>query len=74
MLPEKTNPKWKKLLTGEINHNFKSIPAAMMVSRLKREIKKNDSPEHAKKLIEEVYNFFSKFEVILTEDIKVIFK
>jgi hypothetical protein len=73
MLPSKNDIKWKQLVTGKIQHDFKSIPAGMMVSRHKRETSRNGSDENVIRLAEEAYNFFAKFEKILQEDIKAIF-
>jgi hypothetical protein len=73
MLPSKNDIKWKLLVTGKIDHNFKSIPAGMMFSRHKREFSRNSSEENITLLVDEAYNFFSKFEKILQEDIKAIF-
>ena len=74
MVPLKTNDKWKSLVSGELDHNFKCVPAGLMLSRLKREAKKDNSSSNINILIDEAYNFFIKYESILTEDIKQIFK
>lgn len=74
MLPPKSNPIWEKLVKGDISHNFKSFPASMMLSRHKRLITRDNSQQTMLKLIDEVYEFFSKYESILEDDIKSIFK
>jgi hypothetical protein len=74
MVPLRTNEKWKALVSGEMNHSFKCVPAGLMLSRLKRESQKDNSMTNINNLIDEAYNFFIKYESILTEDIKEIFK
>ena len=74
MVPLKTNENWKSLVSGALNHSFKCVPAGLMFSRLKREAIKDNSSTNINKLIEEAYNFFIKYESILTDDIKEIFK
>lgn len=74
MLPDISNPKWGSLLKGEINHNFSSVPASLITSRLRREIQKNSSEENLKKCVTELYNFLKKYETVFTNDINEIFK
>ena len=73
MLPSKNDMKWKLLVSGKIDHNFKSVPAALMISRHKREISKDGSAENVLLHVNEAYDFFQKFEKILQDDIKAIF-
>ncbi len=73
MLPQKTDEKWKLLVTGKIEHNFKCVPAGLMLSRVKRDILRDDSDGNIIKHIEEAYVFFQRYESILQDDIKAIF-
>lgn len=74
MVPAKTHEKWRALVTGELNHSFKSVPAALMFSGFKREARRDGSPENIKRLIEKAYAFFVKYEGMLAGDIRAIFK
>jgi len=74
MLPPKEDPRWSGLLTESIPHQFKTVVAGLCVSRLRREIKQNAGPLAMKKAIDEIYEFFKKYEAILQEDISAIFK
>ncbi len=74
MLPDKNNKKWISLVKGEIKHDFKVISASMLISRLSRHIKKNDTQEAINDSINEAYEFFKKYENIFQEDINEIFK
>ncbi len=73
MLPAKGDPRWKSLVTGKTGHSFRSVPAGLMISRVARLTQRDASSEHVSQRIEEVHAFFTKFESILTEDIKAIF-
>lgn len=73
MIPPKTDRRWEVLVTGKINSNFKCLPLGMMISRQKREFQKDNSKEEIRKLVDEAYSFFVKFESILQDDIKSIF-
>ena len=75
MLPDKNHPNWISLLKGDINHNFKSISASMMLSRLERQLKRdNYTKEAMSNCIDEAYEFFKKFQTLFEEDLKEIFK
>jgi len=65
---------WEHLISGKLEYNFKCVPAGLMFSRLKREFGKNSSQDNVRKLIDEAYDFFIKYESILGDDIKQIFK
>ena len=73
MIPQKTDGKWKLLVTGKIEHNFKCVPAGLMLSTVKRDIQRDGSTENINKHIEETYVFFQRYEKILQDDIKAIF-
>lgn len=74
MLPPKSDPKWQQLVCGELNHPFKAFVGAMCVSRIVRFVQKEGTtPEAIELAIDDIHTFFSKLEVALTDDIKVIF-
>jgi hypothetical protein len=73
MLPPKTDQKWEKLATGEIDHEFKLLAAGLMMSRLRREIKGNATPATIRKCVDEEYAFFQKYESIMHDDIAALF-
>ncbi len=74
MIPLKTDKKWKEIVSGELKHDFKCLPAGMMIARHKREFEKDSSPQNLNKLIDEAYDFFIRFEEVLAEDTSVLFK
>ncbi len=73
MIPQRSDKKWELLVTGKIKHNFKCVPAGLMLSRVKREIQKDNSAENISKYIDEALLFFQRYETILQDDIKAIF-
>lgn len=73
MLPPKTDFKWKQLLIGEMNYQFKAVAAGLIVSRLSRSVKQDTSTENINKCIDEVYTFFIKYEKVFKDDIEAIF-
>ena len=73
MIPSKSDGGWAKLVKGEVQYSLKSVPAGLMVSRMKRETAANDDPATLRRCIDEVYGFFEKYETILHDDIANIF-
>lgn len=71
MLPDKSDKRWKQLVRGDFNHQFKSVPAGMCVARNIRAIQQNE--QSIEQSVEEVYTFFSKYEPILQDDISAVF-
>lgn len=74
MLPPKEDPRWSGLLTESAPHQFKAVVAGLCVSRLRREIKQNADPAAMKAALDEIYDFFKKYEAILQDDISAVFK
>ena len=73
MIPSKSDVKWGKLVKGEVQHSLKSVPAGLMLSRLKREVMTNSDQATMQRCVDEIYTFFEKYESILGEDIARIF-
>ena len=73
MIPSPLDSKWRDLINGVIKHNFKCVPAGLMLARLNRESKKDNSVANLEKLVNEAHAFFNKYEKILMDDVKAIF-
>ncbi|MBK8800596.1 MAG: hypothetical protein IPN71_00790 [Fibrobacteres bacterium] len=59
---------------GTFSHSFRLMPAGMCVSRNLRAIKlEGGRPEIVENAIEDVHAFFSKYEPIMSDDLKAIF-
>jgi hypothetical protein len=74
MLPSKADPRWTKLVTGELPYDFKTVAASMMLSRLKRSIQSDASPGNVSACVAEFMAFAEKYESLLAADFAVIFK
>jgi hypothetical protein len=74
MLPPKSHPRLRQLVTGEYSYSFQVFAGSMCVSRNLREVQKSSgSPEAVAAAIDDVYAFFTKFESVLAADLKAIF-
>ncbi len=74
MLPPKSHPAWKRLVTGELTHAFQLVSAGMCVSRNVRAVQaQGKSPQAVDAAVEEVRAFFQRYENILQNDITRIF-
>jgi hypothetical protein len=74
MLPPIEDPRWNELLSGKIQHQFRSVPAGLMFSRLRRQLESDGSPSAIQRCKLEARAFFEKYEIILADDIAAIFK
>ena len=70
-VPSKQHDGWTRLVSGKLEHEFSSVPAAMLMSRLRRDCAKD--PKRIASLIDEAYGFFVKYETVLAGDITQIF-
>lgn len=73
MLPGKIDPRWRRIVTGEVNYKFKSVPAAMCAFRLTSAVRRNGSPKVIEASIDELHTFFTKYESVLKDDIAGLF-
>jgi hypothetical protein len=74
MIPPKSHPRFKQLVTGEFSHSFQVFAGSMCISRNLREVQKSGgSPQAVAAAIDDVYAFFVKFESVLAADLKAIF-
>ena len=72
MIPSESHPTWARLVKGEINHNFAPASAGMLFFNLRLKYKKDSSSLN--ECIQEARRFFDKYQGILAEDIKKLFK
>ena len=73
MIASKEDPKWTALLSGQLQHQFQLASAAMIVSRCQRQVLRDPSPQTLNKNLDELYAFFTKFENVVSDDLKAIF-
>jgi hypothetical protein len=72
MIPSESHPAWARLITGEIDHQFGPASAGMLFFNLRRRHK--GDPSTLRACISEARAFFQKYERILENDVKQIFK
>jgi hypothetical protein len=73
MIPPLDDQRWDELLTGRKQHQFRSVPAGLMFSRLRRQLESDGSPSSFDRCRLEARAFFEKYEKILADDITAIF-
>ena len=66
---DKNDPKWKKLLDGEIKKEFKLVAAGLCVSRNQREYRMDHTPATLSKCVDDLIAFFSKYEKLVSDDL-----
>jgi hypothetical protein len=73
MIMPKDDPRWMALLRGQIQHQFKFVAAAMMVSKCQRLVIFDSSPQNVDKTLNDLYAYFTKFENMVKDDLNTIF-
>jgi len=71
MIPPKTAPCWKALLTGQTPAKFKMAALAMCVARNQRQALQD--PASLDKCVDEVHLFCTKFERLVEQELNVVF-
>ncbi len=72
MIPAKQHETWRALVTGKMKHQFKSVPAGLMLARIGRDYAR--APGNLGALVDELHAFFVKYEAVLEDDIQQVFK
>ena len=50
------------------------MPASILLERIVRSTQDDNSPENIQQCVEETYNFFVRYKVILSKDINQLFE
>lgn len=50
------------------------MPASILLERIVRSTQDDDSPENIQQCVEETYNFFVRYKLILSKDINQLFE
>ena len=74
MVMPKTDPRWKSLVEGKITHEFKSVSGSLMLSRITRGYIAEPTAANLENGIAEAISFFTKYETLFADDLKIIFK
>lgn len=74
MIPHKSSDIWKLLVTGKKKCRCNLVPASILLERIVRSTQDDDSPENIQQCVEETYNFFVRYKLILSKDINQLFE
>ena len=73
MLPKKNHAIWIELVTGQCGYRCQAVPASMMLARVIRSAQRDSSPENVQRCVNEIHDFFTRYERVLQQDINAIF-
>ena len=71
MIPALHHPSWEKLIKGEIKHKFTNAAASMLFFHLQAQYRRD--PRKIEEQIAQARAFFTKYEKILADEIRVLF-
>jgi hypothetical protein len=71
---EKSNKKWKDLVTGKILLQTDNLGLQMFLKRTTTKFAIEASPAEVDKAVAEIYSFFLKYERILQKELAIISK
>lgn len=70
MIPDKSHPVWKKVVFGQKPLTSSQLGLQMLLKRISTRITPASPAADVQAAIEELHNFFTKFERILVDEIK----
>jgi hypothetical protein len=73
MIPAKNDPRWTKFLRGLNTIQASNLQTRMMLSRIKLKIGSNPTDETKKEVIASAWEFFTKNQATVADDIQKIF-
>lgn len=71
MIPAASDPRWAKLVKGEVSYQYKFLALKIVLTRLQQKAKQNEAEVPA--AVKELTEFFTKHQALLADDIKMIF-
>ena len=73
MIPPKSDPKWTKFLNNLGNIVVTELPTRMLLNRIKMKVLFDPSEAVRKQAIDDAFDFFTKNEAILGNDVQKVF-
>ncbi|MEA2042324.1 MAG: hypothetical protein U9N85_07205 [Bacteroidota bacterium] len=71
-IPEKSRAEWKKIITGEIEHNYRNYVLQTKIHQMRKDVSKNKiSIDNA---IDDLYELCFKYALAVQIDFRQIFK
>ena len=74
MVPEITDPVWRKVLLTATKVEFKNTASAMLLTRLKLRLRVDASEANIERCVKEIHAFFVRFQQILGDELEMIKK
>lgn len=71
---DKSNKKWKDLVTGKLALQTDNLGLQMFLKRTSTKLGSQATPDELDKAVTELHNFFIKYERILQKEIALIAK
>lgn len=69
---DKSNKKWKDLVTGKLALQTDNLGLQMFLKRTSTKLATQAAPDELEKAVTELHNFFIKYERILQKEIALI--
>ncbi|MBO7141696.1 MAG: hypothetical protein J6V76_01100 [Bacteroidales bacterium] len=71
-IPSKSRPEWAKLITGEIQHEFKNYVLQLRIYQIRKDIEHGRTT--VEKSLDSLYELCMKYSLAVRADFKEIFK
>lgn len=71
---DKSNKKWKDLVTGKISLQTDNLGLQMFLKRTTTKLTAQSAPDELEKAVVEMHGFFVKYERILQKELAIISK
>lgn len=66
------NPKFKKLIMGEVEYKSANLGCNLLITRLKRKYENHQSTVELDNCLQEMNTFFEKYRSVMAKDIEAI--
>ena len=73
MLPPKSDPKWRAIVTSTEVFDFSALPTKMIMMRI-RLLVQDGTPQKIDEAIDIAFDFFTKAKNLVSDDIKLLFE
>lgn len=74
MIPPRTHPAWRTLISQEEHQNFKFLALKFLMNRLRGRLAMDDSPAALDTCVGELHAFAVKHERFVEADLKPVFE
>jgi hypothetical protein len=73
MIPPKTDPRWRALVTGANSKPIKLLALKFMLTRIGQDVHHDSSPATIDKSVDELHRFFVDHERMVGPDVATLF-